>query len=330
MDLLRLSCRACDILILPLACHICFFAILLLPLPCRACEPSSYSPTPSTLCVRSRACPSTPPPPPVPTPLTRSPVVDGIVRRMAKDGKEMRFVTPLSEDETSFARKICIGFKQTVCGFDLLRVDGKSYVIDVNGWSFVKGNEEYYDMCAKTLRTLFLESLQRRTMAVLSREPSTENQWRLKAFLSVFRHGDRTPKQKLKFYVSSEPFVNLLNGSIEEVLLKKSADLRLVIAAAEKAKAEGSEDVEKMDQLIVVLEKKNEYPGTKVQIKPSFSKVDGLLDRMLVIVKWGGEFTHAYVGRKGVGWFDGDPHFVDVGGSIIRMIWAKIFVRIYI
>ena len=80
----------------------------------------------------------------------KSPVVDGRVQRDST-GLEVRYPVILSIAEKEISRKITEAFKQTVCGFDILRVQGKSYVCDVNGWSFVKNSRKYYDDASQVL-----------------------------------------------------------------------------------------------------------------------------------------------------------------------------------
>ena len=88
----------------------------------------------------------------------KSPVVDGRVNRDAA-GLEVRYPVILSPTEKEIARKIVLAFKQTVCGFDILRVHGKSYCCDVNGFSFVKNSRKYYDDASQILTEIVLTML---------------------------------------------------------------------------------------------------------------------------------------------------------------------------
>lgn len=54
----------------------------------------------------------------------KSPALDGKVERDS-EGKEIRYPVILSAAEKLVARKVCLAFKQTVCGFDLLRLVGE-------------------------------------------------------------------------------------------------------------------------------------------------------------------------------------------------------------
>lgn len=230
----------------------------------------------------------------------KSPVVDGLVKRNP-DGKEIRYITKLSDAEVTVATSIAKAFKQNICGFDLLRVGSKSYVIDVNGWSFVKGNDFYYDKCAEILGKFCKSEVPRRAMSTASgaSTPRTErgesqSSWNLKSTVTVFRHGDRTPKQKLKRSFKTKdawtaPLIELLQGRKEEIILRQQLDL--VSTAAEKARELKGTDVEDLDLLIDVIGRKKDMPGTKVQMKPAFK--DDHLEKMTLIVKWGGEFSHA-------------------------------------
>ena len=124
--------------------------------------------------------------------------------------------------------------------------------------------------------------------------------WRLKANVTVFRHADRTPKQKLKFNfpigdVWTQPFVRLLNGEKEEIILRERKQLNLVAKAVEEAKSLGAngDDLAKLTQLNTALFSKIDLPGTKTQLKPVYSKRQAGQPRKLIkltlVFKWGGE-----------------------------------------
>lgn len=290
----------------------------------------------------------------------KSPVVDGKVQR-TKDGKEVRYPVLLSPQEKEIARSVCLAFGQRVCGFDLLRSErGRSYVCDVNGWSFVKNSQKYYDDAAGILRVTILsavaphrlllawennsfrfgpsdeqdipiaealeDGLQR--TSVYSSEsyedltsPAATGEAKsglrpgeeLRCVLAVIRHGDRTPKQKMKMVVTQKPMLDLLAKYIDskgkQAKLKSPKELqelldvtRNLLKDMEDAPTDDDSDVnetrEKFRIIKTVLEQGGQFAGInrKVQLKPLKKSEEGdgsVCTEALLILKHGGVLTHA-------------------------------------
>ncbi|KAK5143725.1 inositol hexakisphosphate and diphosphoinositol-pentakisphosphate kinase [Rachicladosporium monterosium] len=238
----------------------------------------------------------------------KSPVVDGLVKRNP-NGKELRYVTSLSPVEQTMASRIATGFGQRVCGFDLLRVGEKSYVIDVNGWSFVKDNNEYYDRCAGILKSMFIRERMRWEGQMTPGTEDGEGEMLppaadpkigvdRKSTFGREKDGGVGHYHALKSVLGSRSFSQLrdsvslaahkvghpqaarspsgttspLLSHQEEVLLVGVAALGSVQHAVEVAIKEGVEDATKLRQLENALRRKSGLPGTKVQIKPMFKK----------------------------------------------------------
>uniref|UniRef100_A0A8C3IIV8 Inositol hexakisphosphate and diphosphoinositol-pentakisphosphate kinase n=1 Tax=Chrysemys picta bellii TaxID=8478 RepID=A0A8C3IIV8_CHRPI len=145
----------------------------------------------------------------------KSPALDGKVERDS-EGKEVRYPVILNAREKLIAWKVCLAFKQTVCGFDLLRANGQSYVCDVNGFSFVKNSMKYYDDCAKILGNIIMRELAPQFQIPWSIPLEAEDipivpttsgtMMELRCVIAVIRHGDRTPKQKMKMEVKHQKY----------------------------------------------------------------------------------------------------------------------------
>lgn len=285
----------------------------------------------------------------------KSPVVDGKVNRDSA-GREVRYPVILSLAEKEISRKITLAFKQFVCGFDILRVQGRSYVCDVNGWSFVKNSRKYYDDASAVLVDYMLTTLRRSssfkdlaslpsprdvspvvllegssTKAVESRPRSTttdtsvstgridsteidaENREELRSVIAIIRHGDRTPKQKMKVKISEPLFLNYFHeyakSSKKELKVKsKSALLKFlettksmiqVIVERRKQGIEMSEDQQHLYRKLKQVRDVFEYSpisgiNRKLQMKPQkweSDADDSKASEVLLIVKWGGDLT---------------------------------------
>ncbi|XP_014217552.1 inositol hexakisphosphate and diphosphoinositol-pentakisphosphate kinase 2 isoform X14 [Copidosoma floridanum] len=260
----------------------------------------------------------------------KSPALDGKVERDS-EGKEIRYPVILSNAEKLISRKVCLAFKQTVCGFDLLRANGQSFVCDVNGFSFVKNSNKYYDDCAKILGNMILRELAPTLHIPWSVPfqlddppivPTTFGKMmELRCVVAVIRHGDRTPKQKMKVEVRHPKFFEIFakydGYKHGHVKLKRPKQLQEILDTARSLlseiqhRAAGPELEEKqgkLEQLKSVLEMYGHFSGInrKVQMKyqprgrpRGSSSDDGNSSNRLgepslvLILKWGGELTPA-------------------------------------
>nr|XP_023474606.1 inositol hexakisphosphate and diphosphoinositol-pentakisphosphate kinase 1 isoform X8 [Equus caballus] len=257
----------------------------------------------------------------------KSPALDGKVERDS-EGKEIRYPVMLTAMEKLVARKVCVAFKQTVCGFDLLRANGHSFVCDVNGFSFVKNSMKYYDDCAKILGNTIMRELAPQFQIPWSIPTEAEDipivpttsgtMMELRCVIAIIRHGDRTPKQKMKMEVTHSRFFSLFekHGGYKtgKLKLKRPEQLqevlditRLLLGELEKeAGGEIEEKTGKLEQLKSVLEMYGHFSGInrKVQltyyphgVKASNEGQDpqreALAPSLLLVLKWGGELTPA-------------------------------------
>jgi inositol-hexakisphosphate/diphosphoinositol-pentakisphosphate 1-kinase len=316
----------------------------------------------------------------------KSPVVDGKVHRDAA-GLEVRYPVILSPGEKDISRNITLAFKQLVCGFDFLRIPGgKSYVCDVNGWSFVKKNRKYYDDCSRILSETMLLTLRPTYQSTLSTvspliksssfgpsspefiqnhlldtqqiryannsmecdvglpvchekislipktlgdeeeaEDANQNQdaEELLCVVSVIRHGDRTPKQKMKVQVWDPRYLDFFNDKSQHpkqnIKLKSKKSLEEFLEVTTTILAEGQtkwygntgEMCLKLQRMKEVLEQEAiSGVNRKLQLKPKkWVQMNELtqtsagggavleqttvtkVTHLLIILKWGGVLT---------------------------------------
>lgn len=88
----------------------------------------------------------------------KAPTVDGRVERTT-DGLEIRHKILLTDQELDMCSRVSRAFRQYLIGFDILRANNQSYIIDVNGWSFVKDSREFTAYCGRRLANYILSNV---------------------------------------------------------------------------------------------------------------------------------------------------------------------------
>ena len=211
----------------------------------------------------------------------------------------------------------------------------------MNGWSFVKNSRKYYDDCARVLCETVLLTLRPEydatlsTVQPLTRNPSpfiksdstgradesnvdalpaSTSDEELLCVISVIRHGDRTPKQKMKVRVSDSRFLEYFHDHVsmphDNVKIKSKKSLIRFLELTNSI-IEGGEDSMDDKELFAsllrirdILERhKISGINRKIQMKPEKWRDTVVTDSdgtqhvvtratsILIILKWGGDLT---------------------------------------
>uniref|UniRef100_A0A8C4ZA24 Inositol hexakisphosphate and diphosphoinositol-pentakisphosphate kinase n=1 Tax=Gadus morhua TaxID=8049 RepID=A0A8C4ZA24_GADMO len=234
----------------------------------------------------------------------KSPALDGKVERDS-EGKEIRYPVMLSAMEKLVARKVCLAFKVTYS---------------------LQGSTVTYTIVS------FLVNLVMRELAPLFHIPwsipleaedipivptTSGTMMELRCVIAIIRHGDRTPKQKMKMEVRHPLFFELFEkcGGYKsgKLKLKKPKQLQevldiarlLLVELEQHDDCEIEEKKSKLEQLKTVLEMYGHFSGInrKVQMtylphgQPKASSEEEDSERegpsLLLVLKWGGELTPA-------------------------------------
>ena len=152
----------------------------------------------------------------------------------------------------------------------------------------MKNSQKYYDDCAKVLGNIVLRELGQLTpfwpgidpgdpmpVPPVIPVPSEHSAMELRCVVAVIRHGDRTPKQKMKMEVSHPHFFDIFKKykgfQTGKIKLKKPRQLQEVLDVARMLVEElksGSqtqiicEKMTKLEQLKTVLEMYGHFSGT--------------------------------------------------------------------
>ncbi|ETO13520.1 hypothetical protein RFI_23848, partial [Reticulomyxa filosa] len=243
------------------------------------------------------------------------------------------FFKKKKEEERTIAAKIVDAFKQNVCGFDIVRDSttkfvffyqnkkkkkneffyqtkkSASMVIDVNGFSFCKNNRKFFDDAAYNIRKMCIEfdrqlrpefydlkSIPIDRFPVLQRSNAIIDRERmhiLRGVLAVFRHGDRTPKQKYKCTTHNRYVCSLVSKSKKSVKWVFKRNREQIQQFAKFCKTLYLERKQykwlKISQIASM-----EMQSIKIQLKAKTrdQQTNDVIEA-LCILKWGGELTRA-------------------------------------